>query len=200
MLVRRRPLVVGLGVLFSIVVSGFISVAWQIVSYGNQSYNSHADAAVILGAAAWGKKPSPVYRERIKEAIALYESGRVQYLVFTGGAPVAEYPAEGQVGREFAVEHGVPPTAILVETASRTTWQNLANAKELIGPAGIQSVLLVSDPLHMRRAMAMASDLGLRAMPALTPSSRFQSNASRARFLWRETLLYVDYLVLGNPS
>jgi uncharacterized SAM-binding protein YcdF (DUF218 family) len=200
MLVRRRPLVVGLVVLLSLAVLGFLSVAWQIVSYGNQSYNSHADAAVVLGAAAWGKKPSPVYRERIKEAIALYETGRVQYLVFTGGTPVADYPAEGQVGREFAIEHGVPATAILVETTSRTTWQNLANAKELIGPVGIQSVLLVSDPLHMRRAMAMASHLGLRAMPAPTSSSRLQSNASRARFLWRETLLYVDYLVLGNPS
>ena len=95
MLVRRRPLVVGLVVLLSLAVLGFLSVAWQIVSYGNQSYNSHADAAVVLGAAAWGKKPSPVYRERIKEAIALYESGRVRYLVFTGGTPVADYPAEG---------------------------------------------------------------------------------------------------------
>ena len=200
MLVRRRPLVVGFVALLSLAVLGFLSVAWQIVSYGNQSYNSRADAAVVLGAAAWGKRPSPVYRERIKEAIALYESGRVQYLVFTGGTPVADYPAEGQVGGEFAIERGVPATAVLVESTSRTTWQNLANAKELMGPVGIQSVLLVSDPLHMRRAMAMASHLGLRAMPAPTSSSRFQSNASRARFLWRETLLYFDFLVFGNPS
>jgi len=187
-------------VLLSLAVVGFLSVAWQIVSYANPSYDSHADAAVILGAAAWGKKPSPVYRERIKAAIALYESGRVQYLVFTGGTPVADYPAEGQVGREFAIEHGVPASAILAETTSRTTWQNLANAKLLTESAGIESVLLVSDPLHMRRAMAMASRLGLRAQPAPTTSSRFQSTASRAAFLWRETWLYIDYLVLGNPS
>jgi uncharacterized SAM-binding protein YcdF (DUF218 family) len=200
MLVHSRPLIVGLVVLISLAVLGFLGVAWQIVDYGNQAYDSHADAAVVLGAAAWGKKPSPVYRERIKEAIALYESGRVQYIVFTGGTPVADYPAEGQVGREFAIGHGVPATAILVETTSRTTWQNLENAKELIGPVGIHSVLLVSDPLHMRRAMAMASSLRLPAMPAPTSSSRFQSLASRAGFLWRETWLYLDYLVLGNPS
>ena len=196
----RHPFVVGLVVLLSLAVLGFLSVAWQIVSYGNQSNDSHADAAVVLGAAAWGKKPSPVYRERIKEAIALYESGRVHYLVFTGGTPVAGYPAEGSVGREFAIEHGVPATAILVETTSRTTWQNLANAKELIKSAGIDSVLLVSDPLHMRRAMALASNLDLPAMPAPTSSSRIQSNASRVEFLWRETWLYVNYLVFGNPS
>jgi len=187
-------------VLLSLVLLSFFSVAWQIASYGHRSNDTHADAAIVLGAAAWGKKPSPVYRERIKEAIALYESGRVEYLVFTGGTPMADYPAEGQVGREFAIEHGVPATAILIETTSRTTWQNLANAKQLIEPVGIQSVLLVSDPLHMRRAMAMASHLGLQATPAPTSSSRLQSTASQGRFLWRETLLYMDYLVLGNPS
>src|ERR1022692_136583 len=200
MLVLRRPFFVGIAVLLLVAVLGFLSVAWQIVSYGNQSYDSHADAAVILGAAAWGKKPSPVYRERIKEAIALYETGRVHYLVFTGGTPVVDSPAEARVGREFAIEHGVPATAILVETTSRTTWQNLVNARELCGLVGIQSVLLVNDPLHMRRAMAMASALGLRAMPAPTPSSRFRSVASQAGFLWRETWLYIDYLVFGNPS
>lgn len=193
-------MIAGLIALLLLAASGFLVVAWQIVSYGNQTYDSPADAAVVLGAAAWGNKPSPVYRERIKEAIALYESGRVRYLVFTGGTPVPGYPAEGQVGREFAIEHGVPAAAILVESTSRTTWQNLANVKPLIGSADIHSVLLVSDPLHMRRAMAMAAKLGMRAMPAPTSSSRFQSAASRAGFLWRETWLYVDYLVLGEPS
>jgi len=198
-LARKRSIVVGLVAMPSLAVLGFLGVAWQIVSYGNRTYDAPADAAVVLGAAAWGNKPSPVYRERIKEAIALYESGRVRYLIFTGGTPVPGYPAEGQVGREFAIEHGVPAAAILVESTSRTTWQNLANVKALIESAGIDSVLLVSDPLHMRRAVAMAARLQLRAMPAPTPSSRFQSVASRAGFLWRETWLYLEYLVFGEP-
>jgi uncharacterized SAM-binding protein YcdF (DUF218 family) len=200
LVLHKRLLAIGLVLPLALAVLGFLGVAWQIVSFGNQSDDSHADAAVVLGAATWGKKPSPVYRERIKEAIALYQSGRVQYLVFTGGTPVADYPAEGQVGREFAIEHGVPAAAILVEATSRTTWQNLVNAKELMGSFGVKSVLLVSDPLHMRRAMAMASRLGLHAMPAPTSSSRFQSISSRAGFLWRETWLYLDFVVLGNPT
>jgi uncharacterized SAM-binding protein YcdF (DUF218 family) len=200
MLSLRRPLVVGFVILLLLAALGFLGVAWQIVSYGNLSISSHADAALVLGAAAWGKKPSPVYRERIKEAVALYKSGRVRYLVFTGGTPESDYPAEGEVGREFAIEHGVPAAAILVEATSRTTWQNLTNARELLAPVGIQTVLLVSDPLHMRRAMAMASSLGLQATPAPTSSSRFQSLASRGEFLWRETWLYIDYLLFRNPS
>ena len=200
MLSLRRPLIVGFLILLLFAVLGFVGLAWQIVSYGYSSFDSHADAALVLGAAAWGQKPSPVYRERITEAIALYKSGRVRYLVFTGGTPQSGYPAEGEVGRRFAIENAVPPAAILVETTSRTTWQNLANTKELLASNGIQTVLLVSDPLHMRRAMAMAASLGLQATPAPTSTSRFQSLASRGEFLWRETWRYIDYLLLGNPS
>jgi uncharacterized SAM-binding protein YcdF (DUF218 family) len=200
MLSLKRPLITGFVILLLLATLGFVGVAWQIVSYGNLSFDAHADAALVLGAAAWGKKPSPVYRERIKAAIALYKSGRVRYVIFTGGTPELGYPAEGEVGRGFAVENGVPTAAILVETTSRTTWQNLANARELLASTGIQTVLLVSDPLHMLRAMAMASSLGLQATPAPTSSSRFQSLASRSEFLWRETWLYIDFLFLRNPS
>lgn len=187
-------------VLFLLVAIGFFTVAWQIVRYGEQSFDTPVDAAVVLGAAAWGNKPSPVYRERIKEAITRYKNKQVNYLVFTGGTPEADYPSEGEVGRTFALKYGVPPEAILVETTSRTTWQNLANAKKLLNPLGIHTVLLVSDPLHMRRAIAMAEDLELRAIPAPTSSSRFQSLVNRSSFLWRETWLYISYLVFRQPA
>jgi uncharacterized SAM-binding protein YcdF (DUF218 family) len=200
MLPLKHPLVAGILLLLLVAALCFLSVAWHIVSYGNLPAGTQADAAVVLGAAAWGRKPSPVYRERINEAISLYKTGRVRYLVFTGGTPEPGYPAEGEVGRKFAIEHGVPAAAVLYEATSRTTWQNLTNARELLAPAGIQTVVLVSDPLHMRRAMAMAASLGLQAAPAPTSSSRFQSLVSRGEFLWRESWLYLDYLVLGNPS
>ena len=200
MLLLGPRLIGGLLILLLIAAMGFVAVAWQIVDYANPSIDSHADAALVLGAAAWGNKPSPVYRERINEAIALYKTGRVRYLVFTGGTREPGYPAEGEVGRKFAIQHGVPAAAVLFETTSRTTWQNLANARDLLAPFGIQTVLLVSDPLHMRRAMAMAASLGLQAAPAPTSSSRFQSLASRGEFLWRETWLYIDYILLGSHS
>ena len=196
----RRPFVVGCVTLLLAAAAGFTALAWQIASYGSVSDTRPADAAIVLGAAAWGNRPSPVYRERINEAIALYRSGRVRYLVFTGGTPEPGYPAEGEVGSKFAIEHGVPASAVFFEATSRTTWRNLANARDLLAPLGIENVLLVSDPFHMRRAIAMASRLGLQAAPAPTSSSRFQSLTTRGEFLWRETWLYLDYLILGSPS
>lgn len=199
MQLRSRQIIAGLLILLLAVTLSFLTVAWNIVSYSKVSFEPAADAAVVLGAAAWGNKPSPVYRERINEAIVLYNKGLVRYLVFTGGTPESDYPTEGWVGREFAIKHGVPEKAILVELTSRTTQQNLVNAQRLMAPYGIKTVLLVSDPLHMYRAMAIATDLGLQAIPAPTSSSRFQSLASRGKFLWRETWLYLDYWLFRSP-
>ncbi|MCD4483673.1 YdcF family protein [Chromobacterium vaccinii] len=183
-----------------LVVLGFAYVAWSIVDYGSGDDVPAADAALVLGAAAWGSKPSPVFRERINHAVKLYQSGKVRWIVFTGGTPEPGYPAEADVGREFAARQGVPMTAMLVENQSRTTWQNLSNARDLGSQFGIRSYLLVSDPLHMRRAVLMAGDLGLRAYPAPTQSSRFRTLASWSRFLARETWLYVGYRVFRQLS
>jgi uncharacterized SAM-binding protein YcdF (DUF218 family) len=183
--------------LLVLLVGSYGFAAWDIVRYGNQVVDASADAAIVLGAAAWGSKPSPVYRERILAAIALYQAKRVHWIILTGGTPQPGYPTEAQVGRQFCVAHGVPASATLLDERSRTTWQNLQEAKALMTGNNIHTVLLVSDPLHMRRAMAMAHDLGLHALPAATTSSRFRSSTARAKFLWRETWLYLAYVVLG---
>lgn len=185
-------------IVMGLFVTGFLTIAYDIFKFGNQEARvGKADAAIVLGAAAWGNKPSPVYRERINEALRLYKEGRVKKLIFTGGTREAGFPSEAEVARQFAVKNGIPAASILIETQSRTTVQNLIQASELMKAAGIRSVLLVSDPLHMRRVMAIAGDLGLVASPAPTESSRFQTWTTRGKFLWRETWLYIDHLLLG---
>ena len=175
-------------------------VAWRIVVFGNRVGDSSADTAIVLGAAAWGRNPSPVYRERINEATSLYKRGRVHWIIFTGGTRQPGFPSEAEVGRQFSARQGVPAAAMLVDTDSRTTWQNLENAKLLMASNGIRTALLVSDPLHMCRAMAMAGDLGIQAEAAPTPSSRFRTWETKSKFLWRETGLYVDYVIFRHPS
>ena len=191
------------GVLLAVllVVLGMGGVAWSIVSYATPpDYPVNADAALVLGAAAWGDKPSPVFRERIRHAVELYKNGQVRWIVFTGGTPVPGYPSEAEVGREFALKAGVPMTAMLAETESRTTWANLQNARTLAEPFGIHTYLLVSDPWHMRRAVLMARDLGLVASPSPTRSTRFRTWTSSVSFLMRETWLYIGYRIFRSLS
>lgn len=187
-------LLTGVGLLLA---SGFIAVAYKIVQFGAQTSTSPGDAAIVLGAAAWGNKPSPVYRERLQQAVLLYKANRIQWIIFTGGSREAGFPSEAEVGKQFAALNGVPNAAMLVDPASHTTWQNLENAKILMASAQLHTALLVSDPLHMRRVMTMALDLGMQVEPAPTLSSRFQSWPSRGKFLWRETWLYLNYCVFG---
>lgn len=191
----KRYILRTLGALTILSVLWLGGIAAWIGMYDPVLPDTPVDAAIVLGAAAWGNRPSPVFRERIRYAVELHESNRVHYLIFTGGSPRDGYPSEGEVGRNYALRNGVEPNVVTAETHSRTTWQNLENIRPLLAQKGIRTVLLVSDPLHMRRAMLMADELGIQAYAAPTPSSRFLSLGARATFLLREICLTTAYLL-----
>ncbi|MDI7275087.1 MAG: YdcF family protein, partial [Anaerolineae bacterium] len=95
--------------------------AWSIGAYSSQSTLLSADAAIVLGAAAWGDEPSPVFRERINHAIELYRQGYVRKLIFTGASGQPGEPPESLVARQYALQCGVPEGDILVEVSSHIT-------------------------------------------------------------------------------
>ena len=190
----------GLAISIMLVFVGAAVTAWSIYDYGQQSSSEKADAALVLGAAAWGERPSPVFRERINHAIELYRTKRVRMLIFTGGTPQNGYPTEAAVGRRYAIDNGVASQDILIEDQSRTTYDNLQRASREAQPIGVNSFLIVSDPLHMRRAMLMASDLNLAAYPSPTLSSRYQSWWAQMRFLFHETNNYIAYRLFRKLS
>lgn len=161
-------------------------LAWTIWTYAEITDDGPADAALVLGAAAEGVAPSPVFEERLRHAVDLYRRSRVSRLVLTGGRGAGDALAESEVGRDWAIAHGVPPEVILIETESRTTKQNFTFAMPLMEEAGVGRILVVSDPLHMRRAMWMAETFKLNAAPSPTPTSRYQSLGTQLPMLFRE--------------
>lgn len=92
-------------------------------------------------------------------------------------------------------KRGVPAADILIEEKSHTTYENILYAKQIADTQGLRKVLIVSDPLHMKRAVAMASDVGLVADPSPTPSTRYQGVRSQALLLAHETYYYIGYLL-----
>ncbi len=170
-------------------------LALRIYTYGNVVSDGPADAAVVLGAAVWGDEVSPVFRERINHGIELYRRGRVRKLIFTGGQGNRGEPTEASAARSYALRGGVPEADILTEEESHTTYENVLYAKRLADAAGARRVLIVSDPLHMRRAVSMAEDVGLAAEPSPTPSTRYRGWKSRAGLLAHETYYYISYLL-----
>jgi uncharacterized SAM-binding protein YcdF (DUF218 family) len=170
-------------------------LASRIYSFSTASSDARADAAVVLGAAVWTAKVSPVFRERINHGIDLYRSGKVRKIIFTGGQGNPGEPTESSAARQYALERGIPASDILIEEKSHTTYENILYAKQLADSHGIKKVLIVSDPLHMKRAVAMATDVGLAAEPSPTPSTRYQGLRSQMTLLAHETYYYIGYLL-----
>jgi len=180
---------------------GSLWICWclyAIASFTGRDLPAQSDCAIVLGAAAYGSKPSPVFEERILHALDLYQRGLVRKLIFTGGAgPGAQY-AESTVASLYVVQAGVPLSDIYTETQSHTTHQNLREALGIMRQSNLRSAIIVSDPLHLRRAAKMADDLGIEAVTSATPTTRYRSFSTRAPFLLRELYFYHYYLVMGH--
>lgn len=177
--------------LFVLVVVWLLGVTGWIMWIGERDQAAEADAIIVLGAAAYDAKPSPVFQERIRHGLDLYEAGYAPLLIFTGGygGSGARF-SESQVARRYALKQGVPAKAILIETQSRNTVQNLVEAKRLMDQRGLHRVIIVSDPLHMARALRLSRAMGIDALASSTPSTRFRSFHTSWRFLAQEIYFF----------
>ena len=181
-----------------ILCGGFIALAIDIYAFSFTTDSMPAAAAIVLGAAVWDDQPSPVFAERINHAINLYKNGQVEFIIFTGGVGDGGQRAESLVAANYAIANGVAASDTFCETNSRITLENLQGAQAIVEQQGLGRVLIVSDPLHMRRAIIMAQDLGLDAHSSPTPTTRYISWPNKLEFLLREVYFYGTYLV-GRP-
>lgn len=160
-----------------------ISLALVIV-WERLDTRTPAHAIVVLGAAQWDGRPSPVLRARVDHAIQLWRRGLAPKLIVTGGRGQGDTTTEAAVERRYAISHGVPASAILVEAESRSTSESLRNVAAMMD-TGARQVILVSDPFHMLRLSILARRFGLR--PRTSPTRTSPISANRAAF-WRYTL------------
>ena len=182
--------------LLLVVLFWLAGVAAYITWVGQRDDARPADAIIVLGAAAYDAKPSPVFEERIRHGIDLYRRGLAPKLIFTGGyGGVGARFSESQVARRYALRQGVPDKAILIESLSRNTHDNLRQASLLMQQHQLHDVIVVSDPLHMARALRISKELGIRAVGSPTPTSRFRTFATRWRFLLQEVYFFHRDLV-----
>lgn len=196
----RRPVRRLLLTLAAIVLAYFgLTTALVTASMGRDE-RPNADAIVVLGAAQYQGRPSPIYLARLEHALQLYRDGVAPLLVVTGGRGVpGERWTEGAAGRRWAQQHGVPANRILVEESSRNTYQNLIGVAGLLRPRGLDQVVLVSDPFHMFRAMAQAREVGLRPHPSPTRSSPISASPAKlAAAILREDIAVGAWVVTGD--
>jgi uncharacterized SAM-binding protein YcdF (DUF218 family) len=187
-----------------VLVLAYFAVSTTLVArWMGKDERPRVDAIVVLGAAQYNGRPSAIYRARLEHAVDLYDGGVAPLLVFTGGREEGDQFSEGGSGARWALEQGIPASAVLAEERSRTTYQNLAGAKRVLqrhAPAGRRPrIVIVSDPFHMFRAVKQAADLGLDAYPSPTRTSPL--SASRVKLtesVLREDLAIAGYLLSGR--
>ena len=188
---RAQSLLDWLWRLFMLLLLWLLGVAAWIIWVGDRDQAAPADAIIVLGAAAYDAKPSPVFEERIRHGLELYRQGYAPKLIFTGGfGGTGARFSESQVARRYALKQDIPAQDILIENRSRTTRQNLIEAKRLMDAHGMRRVILVSDPLHMARALRLSDELGIEALASSTPSTRFRSFHTSWRFLAQEIYFF----------
>ena len=193
---RKRMLCYGL---LLVLLGGIVlwgTVALSIVNYGKIDEKAPSDVAIVLGAGTWKGEVSPVYRERINHGIWLYQNGYAGYLLLTGGVGEGNTVSDAAAAKAYALSQGVPETAILIEEKSTITEENLFYAKAVMDELSLKSAIIVSDPLHMKRAMLMASDYGIDALSSPTPTTMYRSLKTQIPFLAREEFFYLGYLIV----
>jgi vancomycin permeability regulator SanA len=168
-LVRSLGQLLIAAIVAALLVAGWMT--WRIWDVGNRDDRPRADAVVVLGAAQYNGRPSPIFQARLDHAIDLYESGVARYLIVTGGKAEGDVTTEAASARTFAIARGVPASAILSEDRGRTTLESLHGAAAILHDRGLQTAVFVSDRTHMLRVLRIARDEGITAYGSPTATS-----------------------------
>ena len=148
----------------------------MVLVVSQQDQRRPVDAIVVLGAAQYNGRPSPVLRARLDHALGLYRDGQAPVVIVTGGVGRGDTTSEAAVGRRYLVAHGVPERAVVAQSEGRNTRASMNGVQEWLRTRRLHRVLLVSDPFHMCRLRLEARRTALEAYTSPTESSPISHN------------------------
>ena len=181
----RRILAVAVTAVFV----GWLISAAAVLIWSSRDEARPAHAIVVLGAAQYAGRPSPVLRARLDHALALWSRHLSSLLILTGGTGVGDTTSEAAVGRTYVRRHGVPDSAILEENAGRTTSESMRAVAGMLEVRGLQTALLVSDPFHMLRLRILARRFGFTPYTSPTRTSPISPNReARWKYIFSESI------------
>jgi vancomycin permeability regulator SanA len=196
----KRKLLIAVGAI-ALILAYPVWLAYQIWDQSHQDEVHSADAIVVLGAAQYDGDPSPVFQARLDHAAYLYHEDLADTVIVTGGKQKGDRFTEAEAGRNYLVDdRDVPSDAILGEENGTTTLESLEGVRDIAEDADIDSILLVSDPMHNERVKRMSDDLGFE--DAWTSAANYEelnrSRATKAKELVREVASLIVYEILGR--
>src|SRR5437763_14383735 len=158
---------------------GWAAVVVAAALAASRDQATSADAIVVLGAAQYNGRPSPVFRARLDHAAALYQGGLAPVVLVTGGVGTGDTRSEAEVGRRYLVKAGLPEAAVLALPAGTSTSTSLDGVAHWFKGRDSRRVLLVSDGFHMLRLQIIATRLALVPFTSPAPNSPIRANPRR---------------------
>jgi uncharacterized SAM-binding protein YcdF (DUF218 family) len=152
------------------------AATFRIWQQGGRDERHRADAIVVLGAAQYDGRPSPVFKARLDHAVDLWHQGLAEAFVVTGGKLPGDRTTEAAVARKYAIDHGVPADAIFGEDRAHNTLESLNSVADELRSRDMRSAVFVSDPTHMLRVLRIAQDLGIEGYGSPTTTSPIQQD------------------------
>ncbi len=147
-------------VLLALLTFGLLEAASILLYPQLSKLSCTADTILVMGAAQYNGVPSPAFQRRLDKALELYKQGCGSSILVTGGSQIGDNYSEGLTGAAYLYSYGVPISALLSETKSSTSVENLEFSKSLI-PEG--KITIVTDDLHAYRSWYLAKHLGYSA-------------------------------------
>lgn len=177
-----------------------LGVALRVVQVGNEDQRAPAQAIIVLGAAQYDGRPSDVYAARLDHAAALYRAGVAPAVLTIGGGQQGDRLTEGEAGRQYLAGAGLPVTALTAVGTGNDTLLSMRAADDVLRKRGWTSVVLVTDPWHSERSQLIAADLGLAVQVSPVDSGPATESGVAGRYVARETLGTLFYLLTGGSS
>jgi uncharacterized SAM-binding protein YcdF (DUF218 family) len=182
-----------------ILVAGYAT--FRVWAQGERDDRRPVDAIVVLGAAQYDGRPSPLFRARLDHAVELYEAGIAPRLILTGGKASGDRTTEAASARAYAIDHGVPTDAILMDENSRTTLESIRAVGALLRANDLDDAVFVSDRPHMLRVLRMAADDGIEAWGSPTSTSPIERDPGRQiDATLHELGALAQYFLIGSAS
>jgi uncharacterized SAM-binding protein YcdF (DUF218 family) len=185
-------------VFFAVVVTIVAALGWsawvyaQIDQFAGRDQAGPADAIAVFGAAEYDGRPSPVFRARLDHAAALYKRGIAPLIVALGGDGGDQF-SEGGVGREYLMSVGVPESAIIAETKSRSTAEAARRLAAIARTNSFRRLVVVSDDTHLFRIHAICAADGLDVLTSPRPHVVVEGGSSDAESILHEILSYTAW-------
>lgn len=189
---RLALALVAVAVLTPLLTAGYVYVV------ARQDDRAPTDVVIVLGAAQYWSRPSPVLEARLAHARTLFDDGVAPRLLTVGGKQPGDVTTEAQAGRRWLVAQGVPAEKVTAAPAGSDTLSSLTAAAQVMREHGWASATLVTDPAHEARSLAMARALGIEARTS--PTQQGPGSSLTLDYVAREAAGLLQFWLVDRGS